>query len=161
MAAPTEYKLDNFEVSLGLFHEANILYTDIVYIYIQKFYNVIDNNLTTTEKTRQAVDPSTEELLPAVPVSTQADVDRAVAAAQAAFPAWSSLSQDERADYLTKFVDAIEANQEGFAQLLGREAGKPPGGVGLELFLLTRQIRETLKHKLTEETIEDTDEVRV
>lgn len=120
---------------------------------------MINNKLTTTEKTRHAVDPSTEELLPAVPVSTQADIDRAVAAAQAAFPAWSSLSQDKRAEYLSKFVDAIEVNQEGFAQLLGREAGKPPGAAGLELFLLTRQIRETLRHKLTEETIEDTDEV--
>lgn len=120
---------------------------------------MIDNELTTTAKTRQAVDPSTEDLLPEVPVSTQEDVDKAVAAAQAAFPAWSKLSQDERAAYLTKFADAVEANQEDFAQLLGREAGKPPGAASFELFILTRQIRETLKHKLAEETIEDTDEV--
>lgn len=120
---------------------------------------MINNELTATVKTRRAVDPSTEEYLPEVPISTQEDVDRAVAAAQAAFPAWSQLSQDDRAEYLLKFVEAIEANQESFAQLLGRETGKPPGGVGIEFFLLSRQIRETIKQRVTEEQIQDTDDV--
>ena len=120
---------------------------------------MIDNEATTTAKTRQAVNPSTEQPLAEVPVSTQADVDRAVVAAQAAFPAWRDLSQDDRAAYLNKFVDAIDAHQQQFAQLLGKEAGKPPQAVGLELFLLSHQIRETLKFRLTEQTIEETDEV--
>jgi acyl-CoA reductase-like NAD-dependent aldehyde dehydrogenase len=120
---------------------------------------VINNELTTTAKTRHAVNPSTNEPLPAVPVSTQQDVDRAVAAARAAFPAWSSLSQDERAGYLLKLADAIDANQEGFAKLLGEEAGKPPQGAGLEMFLTGVQIRGTVQHRLTEEKIEETDEV--
>lgn len=122
---------------------------------------MIDNKLTNTAKTRRAIDPSTEQYLAEVPVSTQEDVDRAVAAAQAAFPAWRDLSQDDRAAYLLKFVDAIDANQQGFAQLLGKEAGKPPQGVGIELFLLSHQIRETLKHRLTEEKIEESEEVCV
>ncbi|ROV92190.1 hypothetical protein VMCG_09277 [Cytospora schulzeri] len=131
---------------------------DYKLIDFETFCNVIDNKLTTTTKTRRAVDPSTEEHLAEVPVSTQEDVDCAVAAAQAAFPAWRDLSQDDRAAYLLRFVDAIDANQQGFAQLLGKEAGKPPQGVGIELFLLTHQIRETLKLRLTEEKIEETDE---
>ncbi|KAK2606526.1 hypothetical protein N8I77_005269 [Diaporthe amygdali] len=136
MAQTTDYKLNDFEV----------------------FHNVIDNKLTSTARTRRAVDPSTGENLGEVPVSTQEDVDRAVAAAKAAFPAWSDLSQDDRAAYMFKFVDAIEANQEGFAPLLGKETGKPPQTAGMELFLLGHQIRGMLKHRLTEEKIEDSNE---
>ncbi|KAK3302660.1 Aldehyde/histidinol dehydrogenase [Chaetomium strumarium] len=122
------------------------------------FHNVIDNELTTTPKTRQAVNPNTNEPLPSVPVSSLEDVDRAVAAARAAFPSWSSLSQDERAEYLLKFADAFDANQAGFAKLLGEEAGKPPQAAGIELFLTGVQIRGTVKHRLTEEVNEETDE---
>lgn len=120
---------------------------------------MIDNELTATAQTRRALGPFREEYLPEVPVFIQEHGDRAVAAAQAAFPAWSQLSQDDRAEFLLKFVEAIEANQEGFAQLLGREAGKLPGGVCMELFLLSRQIRETIKQRLIEEKIPDTDDV--
>lgn len=121
---------------------------------------MIGNELSTTGKTRRAVNPSNKQQLAEVPVSTQEDVDRAVAAAQEAFPAWRDLTQDERASLLLKFVEAIEANQQEFAQLLGKEAGKPPQAVGIELFLLSHQIREVIKFRLTEEVIEDTDEVR-
>jgi len=124
----------------------------------ETFHNVINNELTSTAKTRRAIDPSTEQVLAEVPVSTQEDVDRAVAAAQAAFPSWRDLSQDDRAAYLNKFVDSIDAHQQEFAQLLGKEAGKPPQAVGIELFLLSHQIRQTLNFRLTEEQIEDTDE---
>lgn len=121
---------------------------------------MINNELTATTKTRRAINPITEEPSAEIPVSTQEDVDRAVAAAQAAFPSWRDLSQDDRAGYLLTFVDAIDANQEGFARLLGKETGKPPQGIGLELFLLSRQIREVVKFRMTEETIEDSEEVR-
>lgn len=120
---------------------------------------MINNELTPTAETRHATNPSTNEPLPAVPVSSQEDVDRAVAAAQAAFPAWSSLSQDERAEYIARFADAIDANQEGFAKLLGEEAGKPPNSAAIELLVAGVQVRGALKHRLTEEKIEETDEV--
>lgn len=121
---------------------------------------MIDNELTATVKTRRAVNPSNEEQLAEVPVSTQEDVDRAVAAAKAAFPSWSALSQDDRAAYLYKFADAIEANQAGFVPLLGNETGKPQQSAGMEFVFLVHQIRDTLnRHRLTEEKIEETDEV--
>lgn len=121
---------------------------------------MIDNELSATAKTRRAVNPSNEEQLAEVPVSTQEDVDRAVAAAKAAFPSWSGLSQDDRAAYLYKFADAIEANQEGFVPLLGKETGKPLQSAGMEFAFLVHQVRDTLnRHRLTEEKIEETDEV--
>ncbi|KAK8859610.1 NAD-dependent aldehyde dehydrogenase [Apiospora arundinis] len=131
---PASYKLDDFE---------------------NTFRNVIDNELTTTAKTRRAVDPSTAQPLGEVPVSTQEDVDRAVKAAQAAFPAWRSLSTDDRMGYLLRFADAIEANQDGLGPLLGRETGKPPPGVAMELAQLGGLIRQVITLRLEEEVVED------
>uniref|UniRef100_A0A8H7N731 Aldehyde dehydrogenase domain-containing protein n=1 Tax=Bionectria ochroleuca TaxID=29856 RepID=A0A8H7N731_BIOOC len=107
------------------------------------FRNVINNELTSTAATRRAICPSTEEPLWEVPVSTQEDVDRAVSAAKAAYPAWRKLSYDERAEYLNKFADAIEANQQEFIDLLGKEVGKPPGAGGFEMFLVMGLARGT------------------
>ena len=43
------------------------------------------------------VNPATEEVAGRIPPGTPADVDRAVAAARAAFPAWSQAPLEERA----------------------------------------------------------------
>lgn len=131
-----EYKLNDFET----------------------FRNLIAGELSGTAKTIRAVNPSNEEELAEVPVSTQEDVDRAVESAKAAFPSWSALSQDERAEYLSKFADAVDANAQELSALLGKETGKPRQAAGMEVFILTTQLRETIKLRLTEELIEDSDE---
>ncbi|KAI9168048.1 LOW QUALITY PROTEIN: putative aldehyde dehydrogenase FUS7 [Paramyrothecium foliicola] len=123
--------------------------------------NIINNQMAPTFKTRQAVNPSTEEPLWAAPVSTSSDVDQAVAAAKSAFPAWRALSQNERAEYLSKFADAIEANQQSFIELLGKEAGKPPQAGGFEMFLVMSLARETLKLRLQDEVVEKSDDILV
>ncbi|AEO64614.1 uncharacterized protein THITE_2142483 [Thermothielavioides terrestris NRRL 8126] len=124
----------------------------------ENYYHVINNELSTTAEKRRGINPNTKEPLPAVPVSSPEDVNRAVAAARAAFPAWSALSQDERAEYLVKFADAIQANREAFTKLLGEEAGKPQQAASLELISTDIAIRGAAKLRLTEEKIEETDE---
>ncbi|KAK7221831.1 hypothetical protein V2G26_009834 [Clonostachys chloroleuca] len=126
------------------------------------FHNVINNELTSTAATRRAICPSTEEPLWEVPVSTQEDVDRAVSAAKAAYPAWRKLSYDERAEYLNKFADAIEANQQDFVDLLGKEVGKPPGAGGFEMFLVMGLARGTPQLRIKEEKpIDDEDRTAI
>ncbi|PSR80254.1 putative betaine aldehyde dehydrogenase [Coniella lustricola] len=123
------------------------------------FHNVIDNELVSTAKTRRGTDAATGQLLNIeVPVSTQEDVDRTVDAAHAAFLKWREVSVDDRAAYIAKFADAIEANQQEFAQLLSKETGKPPGAASIELFISLGWVRGTLKHKLTEEVIEENEQ---
>ncbi|KAK3312088.1 aldehyde dehydrogenase domain-containing protein [Apodospora peruviana] len=122
------------------------------------FYNVIDNSLTPTKHTRHAINPSTEEPLPEVPVSTQEDVDDAVRAGQEAFTAWKELSYEERAGYITKFTDAIEANLEGLTEMLGKEAGKPIPSAGMEFALVMGHLRETVKLRIPDEVVEDSEE---
>ncbi|KAK7911835.1 Aldehyde/histidinol dehydrogenase [Apiospora marii] len=129
--------------------------------YEKTFRNVIDNELTSTAETRRAVDPSTGQPLAEVPVSTQADVDRAVAAAQAAFVGWRERSTDDRAGYLLQFADAIEANQAGLGPLLGKETGKPPQGQAIELFHLGSLIRQMVPLRLEEELVEENEERKV
>jgi acyl-CoA reductase-like NAD-dependent aldehyde dehydrogenase len=127
-------------------------------VEFQTFQNVINNELSPTSETRHGICPSTEEELWESPVSTQEDVDRAVSAARAAYPAWRKLSQDERADYLVKFADAIEAHKKDFIDLLGREAGKPPQAGAFELWLVMEHVRGTPKLRIKEEKPEDNDD---
>jgi len=52
-------------------------------------------------------------------------VSLAVSAAEAAFPSWSSLGMEERAAYLLKVADRIEANMEELALAESMDQGKP------------------------------------
>lgn len=127
-------------------------------VEFNSFHNTIDNALTGTKTTRHTLDPSTESPLPAVPVSTQDDVDDAVRAGQEAFSAWRERSYDERAEYLLRFADAIEANLDGFTELLGREAGKPMQAAAMEVGFALQHLRETAKLRIPEAVVEDSDE---
>jgi len=82
-----------------------------------------------------------------------------VSAGKAAFQSWSKLTQDERAGYLNKFADAIEANQQEFVDLLGKELGKPVQAAGFEMYLVMGLARETPKLRLKEEKPVDDEEV--
>lgn len=52
-------------------------------------------------------------------------IDAAVAAARHAFPHWSQLPNDQRARWLNRLADGLEARSEAFAQAESRDAGKP------------------------------------
>lgn len=71
------------------------------------------------------VDPATTEVFAQVSAGTAHDVDLAVRRAQAAFPAWSGLSNSERARWLEKLADALEARIPEFANAETRDTGKP------------------------------------
>ena len=55
----------------------------------------------------------------------EADVEAAVAAAEAAFPAWSSLPASERARRMERLAAAVEARLDEFAHAEARDGGKP------------------------------------
>ena len=70
-------------------------------------------------------DPHDGSLITSIAEAKAADVDRAVAAAQAAFPAWSTMMASERGRLLIKLADAIEANADELAALEVRDTGHP------------------------------------
>src|SRR5579862_9535556 len=75
--------------------------------------------------TMEVLNPATGRPIGDVPRGTQADVDRAVAAAKAALPEWLDTTPGERAEFLLKLADAIDANTEELAEIESRNVGKP------------------------------------
>jgi succinate-semialdehyde dehydrogenase/glutarate-semialdehyde dehydrogenase len=70
-------------------------------------------------------DPATGNLIAEVANCTAVDAQTAIAAAQAAFPAWSKKTAKERANILRKWFDLLMLHQEDLARLMTAEQGKP------------------------------------
>lgn len=75
----------------------------------------------------EVIDPSNGKPFAEVARGDAADVDVAISAAEAAFPAWSALPNSERARWLEKLADALEAKLDDFAHAESRDGGKPIG----------------------------------
>jgi betaine-aldehyde dehydrogenase len=78
-------------------------------------------------KTFPVYDPASEEVIAQVPDCNAQDVDRAVAAARAAFDegAWASTTPQERGRVLFRLADKIRQNLASLAELECRNTGKP------------------------------------
>ncbi|HKS65687.1 MAG TPA: aldehyde dehydrogenase family protein [Candidatus Acidoferrales bacterium] len=72
-------------------------------------------------------DPSTEDVLAEVPVGSAADVDRAVAAARAAFDSgpWPQTTAQERGRILFRLAERVRKEAAVLAELESRNSGKP------------------------------------
>ncbi|OCC04214.1 succinate-semialdehyde dehydrogenase (NADP(+)) [Labrys sp. WJW] len=75
-------------------------------------------------KTLPVSNPATGELIGSVPDCGKDETARAIAAADAAFPAWRAKTAKERAKILHKLADLIEANADALGVLLTVEQGK-------------------------------------
>ncbi|WP_316236630.1 aldehyde dehydrogenase family protein [Bradyrhizobium sp. SZCCHNR1015] len=71
------------------------------------------------------INPATEEVLAQCPRASETQLDQAVAAAKAAFPAWAATAIEERRRLIGKMADIIEANSGELARILTSEQGKP------------------------------------
>src|SRR3954462_3900271 len=69
--------------------------------------------------------PATGEIVGTVPKLGASETRRAIAAAEAAFPAWRAKTAKERAQILRRWFDLMMANQEDLAALMTAEQGKP------------------------------------
>jgi acyl-CoA reductase-like NAD-dependent aldehyde dehydrogenase len=75
--------------------------------------------------TIEVLNPYTEQVLDTVPAGTSADVERAVAAAEAAFAHWRWMPAVERADFLHEIARKLRENGDALARQLTLEGGKP------------------------------------
>ena len=71
------------------------------------------------------VNPATGEVFSRIPDSDAHDVDRAVAAAKEAFPAWAATPARERSRLLLRLADLIEAHLDALARDESTDNGKP------------------------------------
>lgn len=86
---------------------------------------LIGGKLVDGTSSMDVLNPSTEEVVAKCPRADKAQLNQAVAAAKAAFPAWSKRPLKERAALINKLADGLLARTEEFARLLTQEQGKP------------------------------------
>jgi aminomuconate-semialdehyde/2-hydroxymuconate-6-semialdehyde dehydrogenase len=73
----------------------------------------------------ELVDPATGKRRGEVACATAGEVDRAVAAARAAFPAWSAMAASKRSEILLRLADLIDGNLDELAKAECLDSGKP------------------------------------
>ena len=73
----------------------------------------------------KTINPATEEVLSAVPVADESDVDKAVSAARKAFRTWSSLAPGDRAKFVYRIARVIQERAREMAVLETMNGGKP------------------------------------
>jgi acyl-CoA reductase-like NAD-dependent aldehyde dehydrogenase len=89
------------------------------------FKLLIDGRLVDGDTTMPVINPATEETIADCPRASLDQLNQAVAAANAAFPAWAATPINERRKLIAQLADVIEQNTDELARLLTREQGKP------------------------------------
>ncbi len=94
---------------------------------LRRLHNYIDGEFRDAAdgRTTRVIDPATGEAYATAPLSAAADVDAAMAAAAAAFPAWRDATPGTRQLAVLKIADALEARQDELLAIECENTGKP------------------------------------
>ncbi|MBW1598208.1 gamma-aminobutyraldehyde dehydrogenase [Streptomyces sp. JJ38] len=94
---------------------------------LRRLRNYIDGEFRDASdgRTTEVVDPATGETYALAALSSPADVDAAMAAAEAAFPAWRDTTPGTRQLALLKIADALEARADELLAVECKDTGKP------------------------------------
>ncbi|SHF92220.1 malonate-semialdehyde dehydrogenase (acetylating) / methylmalonate-semialdehyde dehydrogenase [Microbulbifer donghaiensis] len=76
------------------------------------------------ERTQDVYNPATGEVTKQVAIAAKETVEEAIAAAQAAFPAWRNTPPAKRAKIMFRFKQLLEENAEQICAMIGEEHGK-------------------------------------
>ena len=121
------------------------------------YHLLIDGQLVAGDQTMPVVNPATEEVLAQCPRASEAQLNAAVAAAKAAFPAWSRRPIEERRQMLLAWADGLEREADSLARLLTQEQGKPLSESTAEIAYTVYFIRHLAPLDLPVKVIEDND----
>mgnify|MGYP001284055781 FL=1 len=122
---------------------------------------LINGEMVDGELSMDVVNPATEEKLADCPRASEKQLNSAVAAAKAAFPAWAKTPMDQRKAAVLSIADTIEANAAELAQLLTKEQGKPLEAATVEVYGMAAFCRYFTSLDLPVEVLEDSDGRRV
>ncbi|MCL1478269.1 MULTISPECIES: CoA-acylating methylmalonate-semialdehyde dehydrogenase [unclassified Marinobacter] len=87
--------------------------------------HLINGQIINDENRAQPIfNPSTGDSTRQVALASKATVEKAIAAAQAAYPAWRATPPLKRARIMFRFKELLEQNADHIAQLIGEEHGK-------------------------------------
>ena len=125
------------------------------------FRLLIGGKLVPGASTFDVINPATEQVFSPCPRADLNQLNQAVAAAKAAFPAWAATPLAERAKLLNKLADAIEAHAPELARILTQEQGKPLCGAHFELAIAAGNIRGFTTMQLTDAVLVDDQQSKV
>lgn len=93
---------------------------------------------------REPADPSV--VIGRAAAASRQDAEDAVAAAKEAFPAWSALTPQQRAEQINAAISGLEAHRDADARILARENGKilPEASVDLLVFNIRTELATAL-----------------
>ena len=117
----------------------------------------------TSNKTSDIFNPALGKVSGKLHLASEADVNTAVAAAQAAWPEWADASPLRRARVMFKFKELLEANQQKMAEMITSEHGKVVSDAfgevqrGLEVVEFACGIPQVLKGEYTEQVARGVD----
>ena len=118
---------------------------------------LIGGALVDGASTIDVINPSTEEILAIAPRASEAQLDQAVAAAKAAFPAWAATPIAERRKLVHQIADVIEAHADEFYRLLSLEVGRPIGESKEEVDYTVEFIRGLADLEIPQEVLHEDD----
>ncbi|HEX7781270.1 MAG TPA: aldehyde dehydrogenase family protein [Sphingobium sp.] len=125
--------------------------------FFNDYTATINGHAATAKAAIDVINPATEEVVGTAPAANRDQLDEAVSAAKAAFPAWSRRPLAERQALVAKIGDAIEANAENFMRLLTLEQGKARAGAEWEIGGSVIWCREIAKQELAVDLAEQTE----
>jgi acyl-CoA reductase-like NAD-dependent aldehyde dehydrogenase len=116
---------------------------------------MINGALEDGDAVMDVINPATGTAFAQAPRASKAQLDKAVAAAKAAFPGWSATPIEERKKALLACADAIQGGLQELARLLTQEQGKPIGDAMGEVFGAAAFFRYFTTLDLPVQVIED------
>lgn len=122
-----------------------------------QYKNLINGKMVENGEWLDVLNPATEEVVGQVPACGQAELDKAVAAARAAFKTWKTSSFEERQAACLAISAAIKDNADELYRLLTSEQGKPHAQAQREIFGAAGLAKAQSGFQLEDEIIEDSD----
>ncbi len=125
---------------------------------VTQYKNLINGELVETGDWLDVINPATEEVIGQVPASGKGELDRAVAAARAAFKTWKATSLEERRAAIMAISGAIKANADELYRLLTSEQGKPHAQAKGEIYGAAGMAAAQSTLELADEITEDSEQ---
>ncbi len=125
---------------------------------VTRYKNLINGEMVSTADVLDVINPANEEVIGQVPACGETELNSAVAAARAAFPAWSKKPIEERRAVVQAISATITENMDELFRLLTAEQGKPHAQAQREIFGAAAMSGAQATLDLDDEINEDTDE---
>ncbi|WP_295872918.1 aldehyde dehydrogenase family protein [uncultured Zhongshania sp.] len=118
----------------------------------------INGQAAIASETMDVINPATAESFAQAPRASEADLNAAVDAAKAAYPAWKALSHSQRAALMVKAGDAIMANVDELTALFTAEQGRPLTMAKEEILGAGMWFKGMASFELPVEVVEETEQ---